>query len=44
MKDDKSDPMLSSILFQFLCGLMMFTFASIKGFVMPPIFQYPLNN
>lgn len=43
MKDNKSDPMLSSILFQFLLAFFFFLLSLIKGFVMPPIFIYPLN-
>lgn len=43
MKDDKSDPMLSSIFFQFLLAFFFFFLSLIKGFVMPPIFIYPLN-
>lgn len=43
MKDDKSDPMLSSILFQFLLTFFFLLLSLIKGFVMPPIFVYPLN-
>ncbi|MBI5123203.1 hypothetical protein HZA75_05080 [Candidatus Roizmanbacteria bacterium] len=43
MKDDKSDPMLSSILFQFLLAFFFFLLSLIKGFVMPSIFIYPLN-
>ena len=43
MKDDKSDPFLYSIVFQFAAAAITGTFALIKGFALPPIGQLPLN-
>lgn len=43
MKDDKSDPMLSAILFQLLMSLMFFILALFDGFSVPPLMTYPIN-
>ncbi|MBI3342052.1 DMT family transporter [Candidatus Curtissbacteria bacterium] len=43
MKADKSDPFAYSVVFQILGGLVIGAFATVKGFVVPPFAQYPIN-
>jgi len=43
MDEGKSDAMLSSIIFQLTLTFFFVIIAIFKGFVMPPIWQYPLN-
>lgn len=43
MKDDKSDPYTYGFLFQLLCSAVLFVFALLKGFVMPPILTMPVH-
>lgn len=43
MKDDKSDAHAYSIVFQILGAVVVGAFAFYRGFVMPPISQYPIN-
>ena len=43
MKDDKSDVLASSIIFQLLGAGIIGSVAMIHGFVFPPISSYPLN-
>ncbi|OGV90923.1 hypothetical protein A3A66_03325 [Microgenomates group bacterium RIFCSPLOWO2_01_FULL_46_13] len=43
MKEPESDPLGSSIFFQFILAFITGLFALLKGFTVPPIFQYPLN-
>jgi drug/metabolite transporter (DMT)-like permease len=43
MKDDKSDPHAYSIFFQILGAVLIGSFALWRGFIMPPIGQYPFN-
>jgi drug/metabolite transporter (DMT)-like permease len=43
MKDDKSDPHAYSIVFQILGGILVGALALWRGFVMPPIAQFPIN-
>lgn len=43
MKDNKSDPVMSSILFQFILGSIFLLLAIFFGFKMPPIATYPIN-
>lgn len=43
MKDNKSDPYAYGVLFQLFCSFMLFVFAIINGFHMPPVTQLPLN-
>lgn len=40
MKDDKSDPVVFSITFQFLLFVLTFIFALFKGFVLPPLLTH----
>ncbi|HLD24977.1 MAG TPA: EamA family transporter [Patescibacteria group bacterium] len=41
MKEDKSDPVASSIIFQFLLGTITLIFALIKGYHPPPLALFP---
>lgn len=43
MKDDKSDAHAYSIVFQILGAVVVGTFALFRGFVVPPILQFPVN-
>lgn len=43
MKDDKSDAIASSIVFQFLGAIFIGIFAFSRGFVIPPFSEYYLN-
>ena len=43
MKDQKSDAVAYAIVFQLLCGLLIGIAALLRGFVMPPIAQMPVN-
>lgn len=43
MKNDKSDPIASGILFQLLGALIVVIFAISTGFTIPPIQKYPIN-
>lgn len=37
LKDQKSNSISYALVFQFICALLVFTFALIQGFVLPPI-------
>lgn len=39
MKDEASDPVTSTIIFQFILGLIVFPFALSQGFVWPPVLE-----
>ncbi len=43
MKEPESNPLGSSIIFQFVLALITGLFALIKGFVPPPVSEYPFN-
>lgn len=43
LKDDKSDAVAYSILFQILTGFIIFVYAVLNGFQMPNILNYPLQ-
>lgn len=43
MKNDTSDPIIHSIVFQFICTMIVGGFALYKGFVLPPFSLYPIN-
>lgn len=43
MKEDKSDPYAYSVVFQILGAVVVGAFAFPRGFVVPPITQYPIN-
>lgn len=43
MKNDKNDPIATSILFQLFGAIIIGVFAFAHGFVLPPIANYPLN-
>jgi len=43
MKNDKSDALLSAILFQFTITSFYFIITVFTGFIMPPIMKYPVN-
>lgn len=43
MKDKKSDPVTYGLTFQFICAFLIALFALWKGFVMPPISEFPFN-
>lgn len=43
MKDDKSDAIASSIVFQFLGAVFIGIFALTRGFVLPPFSEYYIN-
>lgn len=43
MREEVSDPLTSSIFFQFIVTFIMGIFAIFKGFVFPPILEFPIN-
>lgn len=43
MKNDKTDPYVSAIIFQLLGGVFVAIVAFIHGFQMPPFQEYPIN-
>lgn len=43
MKYDKSDAFASAVMFQFVGAIIVGTVALWHGFIMPPIFRYPIN-
>lgn len=43
MKGDKSDPLVSAIIFQFLCALITGVYTLAKGFVAPPLHDLWFN-
>ncbi len=43
MREEESDPLVSSIFFQFVLTFIIGIFVILKGFVPPPILEFPIN-